>query len=55
MVWHTRGIDLEVRVLSTAKINVSFEDLRNLAAPIEGELEYDYRSLAQAIHILSNR
>lgn len=53
--WHTRGIDLEIRVLSSTRIGVCFEDSLSEDDPMELELEYDLTKLGEAIQILSNR
>ena len=53
--WHAHGIDLEIRILSSTKVRVSFEDLRGEHEPFEGELQYDFTPLGAAIQILSNR
>lgn len=53
--WHTRGIDLEVRVLSSTRIGVSFEDEQNQLGPIDDEFQYDFRPLVLAMSILSSR
>lgn len=53
--WHTRGIDLELRVLSPTRLNVSMEDAQNQVPPIEDEFQYDFRRILQAINVLSNR
>ncbi len=53
--WHTRGVDLEIRVLSSTKISISFEDSRGALSPIEGEFQYDMEKLGAAMQVLSNR
>lgn len=53
--WHTRGIDLEIRVLSSTRISICFEDLYGDVAPMEDELQYDLTALGEAIQVLSNR
>lgn len=54
--WHTHDIDLEVRVLSTTKIEVSFEDAReSLPAMEDVEFRYDFRDVKKAIDLLSSR
>ena len=53
--WHTRGIDLEIRVLSSTRVSVCFEDLRGEVASMEDELQYDLTALREAIQALSNR
>jgi hypothetical protein len=54
--WHTNDIDLEVLVLSTTKIEVSFEDARGALASMEdAEFRYDFRDVKDAINLLSSR
>ena len=54
--WHTNDIDLEVRVLSSTKIEVSFEDAQGTLAPMEdAEFGYDFRDVKRAIDALSAR
>jgi hypothetical protein len=54
--WHTNNIDLEVRVLSTTKIEVSCEDARGTLASMEdAEFSYDFRDVKKAIDVLSTR
>ena len=53
--WHTKGIDLEIRILSMTKIEVAFEDSRGQAESVEGQFEYDFRRLASVMNILSTR
>lgn len=53
--WHTRGIDLEIRVLSSTRISVCFEDAHGDVAPMEDELQYDLTVLGGALRVLSNR
>jgi hypothetical protein len=54
--WHTNDIDLEVRVSSTTKIEVFFEDSRGVLPPMEDvELRYDFREVKRAIDLLSAR
>lgn len=43
--WHTRGIDLEVRVLSTARIGVSFDDTTLATPGWDTELKFDVTPL----------
>jgi len=52
--WHTRGIDLEIRVQSTSQIHVSYEDQRN---GLEGEsdLTSDLARLDEFVSELSRR
>lgn len=54
--WHANDIDLEVRVLSTTKIEVFFEDARDALPPMEdAEFRYDFREVKKAIDHLSAR
>jgi hypothetical protein len=54
--WHINGVDLEIRVLSTTKIEVSFEDARNELPPMEdSEFRYDFRDVKKAIDLLAAR
>jgi hypothetical protein len=54
--WHTNDIDLEIRVLSTTKIEVSFEDARGALPSMEdAEFRYDFRRVREAIDLLSSR
>lgn len=53
--WHTKGIDLEIRVLSTTRVSVYLEDAHGQAPGLDGELEYDFTSLGEAIRALSSR
>ena len=53
--WHTKGIDLEVCVLSPTRISVLFEDSQGEANPIDAELQYDFRQLKGAMFTLSSR
>lgn len=53
--WHTRGIDLEVLVISPTRFSVLFEDSREEADRIEEELRYDLRKLKTVIQLLATR
>lgn len=54
--WHTRGLDLEVRVLSPSRMSVSIWDARNVVDTLEDEeLQYDLTALIGAIEELSLR
>lgn len=53
--WHTHGIDLEVRVLSSTRMRVCFEDARGELDSMEDELQYDLRVLSEAVQVLSSR
>jgi hypothetical protein len=53
--WHTGGIDLEVRILSSTRISIAFEDLTGEHDPIEDELQFDLTRLRDAIEALSMR
>lgn len=53
--WHTRGIDLEVRWVSTTMVHMCLEDLRGVLAPIDLDLHYDFLPLRTAIRELSSR
>jgi hypothetical protein len=54
--WHMNDIDLEIRVLSTTKIEVSFEDARNELNPMEdAEFRYDFRDVKKTIDLLAGR
>ncbi len=54
--WHVNGIDLEIRVVSTTKIEVSFEDTHGVLTPLEdAEFRYDFREIKKAIDLLSAR
>lgn len=53
--WHTRGIDLEIRVASPSRFLVSFEDMQGDMEPFDRELRYDLTSLGKAIQALSSR
>ena len=54
--WHTNDVDLEIRVLSTTRIEVSFEDARNELPPMEdAEFRYDFRAVKKAIDLLAAR
>lgn len=53
--WHTKGIDLEVRVLSPARIGVFLEDGRNELQPMDKELQSDLRELQRAMFTLTSR
>jgi hypothetical protein len=52
--WHTHGIDLEVRLLSPARISVAFEDSTNPGNAWERELTFDMTPLkALMSHLMS--
>jgi hypothetical protein len=54
--WHVNDIDLEIRVVSTTKIEVSFEDARGVLTSLEdAEFRYDFREVKNAIDLLSAR
>ena len=54
--WHVNDVDLEIRVLSTTKIEVSFEDSRDELPPMEdSEFQYDFRDLKKTIDLLAGR
>ena len=53
--WHTREIDLELRMRSPIVMNFLFEDARGAAPPIEEELQYDLTSLKTALLMLASR
>lgn len=53
--WHTRGIDLEVRWISTTTVHVCLEDLRGVLGAIDDDLLYDFLPLKAAIRELTSR
>jgi hypothetical protein len=53
--WHTKGIDLEILVLSSTRVGVSFDDLQGEHEPVDVELQYDFRELNRMIEVLSQR
>lgn len=53
--WHMRGIDLEIRVESTSRIHVSFEDHQGVVAEWEGDLTSDLTRLDEFVSALSRR
>lgn len=54
--WHTKDIDLEVRVLSSTRIEVCLEDVRGTLVSMEdAEFRYDFRKVKKAIDLLSSR
>jgi hypothetical protein len=53
--WHTRGIDLEVRLLSAARISVAFEDATNPGNAWERELTFDVTPLKDLMSDLMSR
>jgi hypothetical protein len=53
--WHTHGIDLEVQILSSTRMRVCIEDARGQLDPLEDELQYDLRTLSEAVQVLSSR
>jgi hypothetical protein len=53
--WHTKGIDLEVRILSPSRVSVMLEDDHGEVNPLDDELQYDFRRLEAAMIVLSNR
>jgi hypothetical protein len=52
--WHTNGIDLEIEVESTSRINVWYEDSRT-GISWEDELSSDLRRLSDIVAMLSRR
>jgi len=50
--WHVKGIDLEIEVESTSRINVLFEDFRT-GVSWETEFTSDLRKLSQIVAMLS--
>ena len=52
--WHEQGIDLELEVLSQAKISVSFEDSET-GAEWDVELDYNLTPLSDSLKLLINR
>ena len=53
--WHTRGIDLEVEVVSPTLIHVFHKDHKSGAAPREIDLGYDLTELRAFVGELSSR
>jgi hypothetical protein len=53
--WHTHGIDLEVRLLSAARISVAFEDATNPKNAWERELTFDMTPLKALMSDLMSR
>lgn len=52
--WHEQGVDLELEVLSQAKINVSFEDSET-GVEWDDELDYNLTRLSDSLKLLINR
>ena len=50
--WHTNGIDLEIEIESTSRINVSFEDLRS-GLSWEDEITSDLQKLSGVVSTIS--
>ena len=53
--WHTKDIDLEIRMLSMTRIEVAFEDSREDEPPVEAEFDYDFTHLRSVMNVLSSR
>jgi hypothetical protein len=53
--WHTRGIDLELRILSPTRLGMTFEDLQHGQELIEAELQYDFTELRKIFEMLDTR
>jgi hypothetical protein len=53
--WHGKGIDLEIRVVSTTKIEVVFEDAKDELEPLECEMDFDFRRLESVMNVLATR
>lgn len=55
MEWHTLGLDLEIRLLSGADLEVYFEDLDGTEEPVETVLSYDVTRLTELMQLLAVR
>ena len=53
--WHTRGIDLELNVVSASRVTLSFEDARGTFPALEEELRYDLRKLTNILDLIASR
>jgi hypothetical protein len=53
--WHTRGVDLELRILTPTRLRMTFEDLRAGDDLVEAELQYDFRELRKIFETLDSR
>ena len=53
--WHTRGIDLELNVISSSRTAVLFEDSRGAEPLVDEELRYDMRKLTNVLDLLASR
>lgn len=53
--WHTKGIDLEVEVISETLVHVSYEDSKEGFDGWDGELTNDFSKLATVIRELTVR
>ena len=55
MEWHTLGLDLEIRLLSGADLEVYFEDLDGTEEPVDTVLSYDVTRLTELMQLLAVR